>query len=409
MKTQLGVLMPAVLSLCLASGPVFAKPAAPVAPEPPAATAAPTSPADASDFCPSLGVYLASAGEQFASVTGADIIPGLAWSTTKSIAAADGCYISKSYLSPQLSAVCSFSPGTTDAAAVHESLVALVRTCGSGWTRDDTSDSAGIRTATLSNAGGARVEVETKPLQDGAVPQLLRIYASAAPAAPVATAAAPSPSDAAGYLSLNFSDYDWGHGSSPAATVTPAPHEAAPPAPTSDYTVSDAEYEAEVARIRAKVDRYMAPASSPTSADMCTGLQAYVAAAPDYFKAVRATGPQDGGSTHEWKASPALARWDACTITEATEGFLSTDSPAMRTYLSCNFFAPIQVDYAGEYASLTRLIESCFPQWKKDVKVDDKNEKHWKTSYGATSGAWISVEQWLEHGGYKQALRVYRD
>lgn len=221
---------------------------------------------------------------------------------------------------------------------------------------------------------------------------------AAAPAAPVAVptpeeAAAPSGSVEA--LGLDYSGFNWQTNS--AAPAAPPPGATPPPAAADDDEVTDADVQAEIARIRAELGTVEAAPPPPLAADQCTGLRAYVAAAPDAFKAVLVVGPYDSAYTHEWKASPGLPRWDRCTISDA----------AARPYLSCDYFSMAVVDYASEYASLAQQVESCFPGWERVVDVANKADKHWKTSYGA--GTRIIISQYLDKGGYKQALVVHQD
>lgn len=194
------------------------------------------------------------------------------------------------------------------------------------------------------------------------------------------------------------------------STVQPgsAPPVAAVPASTE---VTDADVQAEIARIQQSLAEsgYQATPPPPRAADFCSGLTAYVAAAPDLFKAVREDDPNDDEDTTEWDASPGLPGWDSCEVREAFTGFLSTDAGTMRTYLACSIVHYAQTDSRAAFGGLMRDAESCMPTWKRVPRVRDDATEHWRVSYQSGSAVWINVEHTLEGEKSTLGLTVYRD
>lgn len=440
-----------VIALGLTSRPSLAglRAKAPVAPQaedpapPPAASVDPpgTPPAaraDAPDLCPTLKIYLAATTTRFSSLKGAPsaFLPSALWTANVELPGLRGCTV-QDWGAGDASASCDSAPTGTDQAAAHETLTARVRSCVDGWTRTDNPGSDGVMRAILAVNQAARITVETDPLKDGAVGQRLSVTtsmldwsggasatntpapAAAAPNTPAAAApAAVAPPSTVEALALDFSNFDWGSNTSrPTASSTPAPVaqpvappvQADPPASTSrfgglsdharkpvDGPVTDQDVRDEINRILIKTGHadQVVKDPIPLAASFCSGLKAYVSAAPDGFKAVRKLERWDDNpySTHEWDATPGLPNFDMCTIAEAA-----------RTSLSCTRMTwPDETD-ADRYAGLLKDVESCLSGWSKDA-----GEQH--TRYTARQGTVsVAVDLMVAPTRTTRTLTVYRD
>lgn len=236
------------------------------------------------------------------------------------------------------------------------------------------------------------------------------------PSTPAPAAAAPAkvaPPSTVDALALDFSDYDWGSNTAhPTGTApsTPAPVakpvEADPPASTSrfggladharkpvDGPVTDQDVRDEINRILIKNGQadQIVKDRIPLAASFCSGLKAYVSAAPDGFKAVRKLERWDDNpaSIHEWDATPGLPNFGTCTVTEAA--------------LSCTRVTWPEETDAELYAGLLKDVESCLSGWSKDA-----GEQH--TRYTARQGiVSVAVDLTVAPTRTTRTLTVYRD
>lgn len=447
MRRHLAFAVVSVIVLGLTSRPVLAglRAKAPVAPQaedpapPPAASVdppgTPAASAAAPDLCPALKIYLAAATTRFSALKGAPsaFLPSALWTANVELPGLLRCTV-QDWGAGDASASCDSAPTGTDQAAAHESLTARVRSCVDGWTRTDSPGSDGVMRATLAVNQAARITVETDPLKDGAVGQRLSVSTSMlnwsggasatntpAPAAAASASAAPAgvaPPATVEALALDFSNFDWGSNTAhPTASSTPAPVappvappvEADPPASTSrfggladharkpvDGPITDQDVQDEINRILIKnghADQVVKD-PIPLAASFCSGLKAYVSAAPDGFKAVRKLERWDDNpySIHEWDATPRLPNFGTCTVTEAAN-----------TSLSCTRVTwPDETD-ADLYAGLLKDVESCLSGWSKDA-----GEQH--TRYTARQGTVsVTVDLTVAPTRTTRTLTVYGD
>lgn len=445
MRRHLAFAVVSVIVLGLTSRPSLAglRAKAPVAPQqedpapPPAASVDPPGPppaasADAPDLCPTLKIYLAAATTRFSSLKGAPsaFLPSMLWTANVEPPSLRRCTV-QDWGAGDASVDCDSHPTGTDQAAAHEALIARVRSCVDGWTRTDNPGSDGVMRAIFAVNQAARITVETDPLKDGAVGQRLSVSTSMlnwsggasttntpAPAAtntPAAAApASVAPPSTVDALALDFSNFNWGSNTAhPTASSTPAPValpvEADPPASTSrfggladharkpvDGPITDQDVQDEINRILIKnghADQVVKD-PIPLAASFCSGLKAYVNAAPDGFTAVRKLERWDDNpySIHEWDATPGLPNFGTCTVTEAA-----------RTSLSCTRVTwPDETD-ADLYAALLKDVESCLSGWSKDA-----GEQH--TRYTASQGTVsVAVDLTVAPTRTTRTLTVYRD
>ncbi len=352
-----------LVALCLSSAPALAAPAV-------------------SDFCPGLGLYLATANSQFSMLQAEETTEGAgsgkAWNIT-TLASLDTCR----KVAPTPDAVhvdCGVQVQSSDAQASHDALAAKVQACLSGWTAK-TFEANGTKVAAYTSDETKWVTVQTAPASGGYASQRVLVTLGAADALLAgfprpAPSAPPESSGASMFSALRSS----------------------PSTSSSTSEVTDAEVRARIEQVLGQAE--IAPTPAPKVIDQCPVSKAYVAAAPDGFKAVRETAQNVSNNGDLMPESPA---WVLCKIVE--------DPPASgENHIRCSTNREAEGDFAKNvaatrFAELSTDTETCFPDWAKDVT--DAGKSHWTTVYTSSTGVRMIIEQTVADERLTRSMEIW--